>query len=150
MVVTGVDEESTAAAAAATRKQLAFYGSTPAYRPVLDLHGWGDLHKELNTLSKRGAWDDMASLIDDDMLRTFAVVGGIDTVADAVLARFGGLIDRFNVYAPPVSAPNGGPRCSPTSAGSRTGSARGDRPPRSPGPPPRIPPDGDARLRRRC
>ena len=69
MVVTGVDEQAFAKAAAATRKQLAFYGSTPAYRPVLDLHGWGDLQKDLNTLSKRGAWDEMAGLIDDEMLQ---------------------------------------------------------------------------------
>ena len=75
MVVTGLDEEAVAASAAAARKQLAFYGSTPAYRPVLELHGWGDLQTELNTLSKRGAWDDMAALIDDEVLDTFAVVG---------------------------------------------------------------------------
>ena len=100
MVVTGIDEEGFLASAAATRKQLAFYGSTPAYRPVLELHGWGDLQTELNTLSKRGAWDDMASLIDDEVLDTFAIVGELDAVAAKVLARFGGLVDRFNVYAP--------------------------------------------------
>ena len=100
MVVTGVDERAFAASRAATRKQLAFYGSTPAYRPVLELHGWGDLQTELNTLSKRGAWDDMTALIDDDMLGTFAVVGEIDTIAAQVRARFDGLIDRFNIYAP--------------------------------------------------
>ncbi len=100
MVVTGVDEESMEASAAATRKQLAFYGSTPAYRPVLELHGWGDLQRELNTLSKRGAWDDMSALIDDEMLRTFAVVGELDTIGSRVTARFGGLVDRFNIYAP--------------------------------------------------
>src|SRR5580692_7782064 len=74
-VVTGADGKSTEAAATAVRQQIAFYGSTPAYRPVLDLHGWGDLQPELNTLSKRGAWDQMADLIDDEMLNTFAVVG---------------------------------------------------------------------------
>jgi probable F420-dependent oxidoreductase len=100
MVVTGVDEESMEASAAATRKQLAFYGSTPAYRPVLDLHGWGDLQGELNTLSKRGAWDDMTALIDDDVLGTFAVVGELDTIGTRVTARYGGLVDRFNIYAP--------------------------------------------------
>ena len=100
MVVTGVDDESFAHAVAATRKQLAFYGSTPAYRPVLDLHGWGDLQTELNTLSKRGAWDDMAGLVDDEMLHTFAVVGRLDTIAATIRARFGGLVDRFNLYAP--------------------------------------------------
>ena len=100
MVVTGIDEESMAASLAATRKQLAFYGSTPAYRPVLELHGWGDLQSDLNTLSKRGAWDEMTDLIDDEVLATFAVVGELETIADQVTARFDGLVDRFNVYAP--------------------------------------------------
>ncbi len=100
MVVTGVDDASFAEAMAATRKQLAFYGSTPAYRPVLELHGWGDLQRELNTLSKRGAWDEMTGLIDDEVLTTFAVVGGLDTIAATIRSRFDGLIDRFNLYAP--------------------------------------------------
>jgi probable F420-dependent oxidoreductase len=100
MIVTGVDEEAFVQSAGATRKQLAFYGSTPAYRPVLELHGWGDLQTELNTLSKRGAWDEMTLLIDDEMLDTFAVVGAVDTIAAKVRARYGGLVDRFNVYAP--------------------------------------------------
>jgi len=100
MIVTGVDEEAIASSTAATRKQLAFYGSTPAYRPVLELHGWGDLQVELNTLSKRGAWDDMARLIDDEVLEAFAVVGEPDTVAAQVRSRYDGLVDRFNVYAP--------------------------------------------------
>ena len=100
MVVTGIDDEAFEASAAATRKQLAFYGSTPAYRPVLELHGWGDLQTELNRLSKRGAWDEMAGLIDDDVLEAFAVVGPLDTVAERVTERFAGVVDRFNVYAP--------------------------------------------------
>ncbi|MGH3576757.1 MAG: LLM class F420-dependent oxidoreductase [Mycobacterium sp.] len=100
MVVTGADEAGFEAAAKAVRAQLAFYGSTPAYRPVLDLHGWGDLQGELNTLSKRGAWDEMALLIDDEMLNTFAVVGEIDEIAGQVRRRFEGIVDRFNFYAP--------------------------------------------------
>ena len=90
MVVTGADEAGFAAAAKAVKTQLAFYGSTPAYRPVLELHGWGDLQTELNTLSKRGAWEEMADLIDDEMLDTFAVVGELDDIAGMVLDRFGG------------------------------------------------------------
>ena len=50
------------------RQQIAFYGSTPAYRGVLELHGWGDLQTELNALSKQGEWVEMGELIDDDML----------------------------------------------------------------------------------
>ena len=67
---------------------------------MLELHGWGDLQTELNTLSKRGAWEEMADLIDDEMLNTFAVVGPIDDIAGMVLERFGGIVDRFNFYAP--------------------------------------------------
>jgi probable F420-dependent oxidoreductase len=100
MVVTAPDQAGFAAAAKAVKTQLAFYGSTPAYRPVLELHGWGDLQTELNTLSKRGAWEEMAGLIDDEMLNTFAVVGELDDIAGMVRSRFEGIVDRFNFYAP--------------------------------------------------
>jgi probable F420-dependent oxidoreductase len=99
-VVTGANDADVAAADAAVRQQIAFYGSTPAYRPVLDLHGWGDLHPELNTLSKRGEWVKMGELIDDDVLEAFAVVCPIDQVATQVKARFGDVVDRFSFYAP--------------------------------------------------
>ena len=105
MVVTGMDDAGFEAATKAVRTQLAFYGSTPAYRPVLELHGWGDLQTELNTLSKRGAWEQMAELIDDEVLNTFAVVGPVDDIAGKVLERFGGVVDRFNFYAPYPMAP---------------------------------------------
>jgi hypothetical protein len=100
MVVTGANEEEFATAATAVKRQLAFYGSTPAYRPVLELHGWGDLQPELNTLSKRGEWVKMAELIDDDVLNTFAVVGELDEIPGKILARFGDVVDRFSFYAP--------------------------------------------------
>ena len=84
MVATGTTEDELATARAATRKQIAFYGSTPAYRKVLELHGWGDLHEELHRLSKEGEWDTMGSLIDDEILGTFAVVGPVDEVGAAL------------------------------------------------------------------
>lgn len=99
-VVTGRDEAEMARSATATRRQIAFYGSTPAYRPVLELHGWPELHPQLSTLSKRGEWDAMGELIDDEMLGTFAVVAPIDEVAAKVHQRFGGLVDRFSFDAP--------------------------------------------------
>jgi probable F420-dependent oxidoreductase len=99
-VVTGTSDEATEAADRAVRQQIAFYGSTPAYRPVLELHGWGDLQPELNTLSKRGEWVKMGELIDDDVLHAFAVVCPLDQVASEVLSRFGGLVDRYSFYAP--------------------------------------------------
>ena len=99
-VVTGPDDKSMAAAAKGVREQIAFYGSTPAYRPVLELHGWGDLHPELNTLSKRGEWEKMGELINDDILNTFAVVAPLDQVAAEVRKRFEDVVDRFSFYAP--------------------------------------------------
>ena len=99
-VVTGADDKSMASAAKGVREQIAFYASTPAYRPVLELHGWGDLQPELNTLSKRGEWEKMGELIDDDILNAFAVVAPLDQVAAEVQRRFGGLVDRFSFYAP--------------------------------------------------
>ena len=85
-VVTGNDDDEIEQAAIGTRQQIAFYGSTPAYRPVLDLHGWGGLQDELNTLSKQGKWDEMGTLIDDEILNTFAVVGEPETIAPELSA----------------------------------------------------------------
>jgi probable F420-dependent oxidoreductase len=100
LVVTGDTDEQRAAADAAVRKQIAFYGSTPAYRPVLEAHGWGELGDELNVLSKRGEWAEMGRRIDDDMLDAFAVVASPDTVAERLLARYGDVFTRLGFYAP--------------------------------------------------
>src|SRR6476620_11634532 len=67
-VVTGNTGEEVAKARAGTKQQVAFYGSTPAYRGVLELHGWGDLQTDLNRLSKQGEWETMGELITDDIL----------------------------------------------------------------------------------
>jgi probable F420-dependent oxidoreductase len=99
-VVTGTDEEETAAVDAAVRKQIAFYGSTPAYRPVLEVHGWGELQTELNQLSKQGEWDAMGRLITDEVLDAFAVVAPPDGVAQGILARIGDVVDRVSLYTP--------------------------------------------------
>ncbi|NDC27207.1 MAG: LLM class F420-dependent oxidoreductase, partial [Actinobacteria bacterium] len=80
-VVTGNDQHEMNTAADATRQQIAFYGSTPAYSGVLELHGWDDLHGQLNSLSKQGKWAEMGSLITDEILNTFAVVGPPNHVA---------------------------------------------------------------------
>jgi probable F420-dependent oxidoreductase len=94
MVATGANDAELKTATQAVRKQIAFYGSTPAYRTVLELHGWGDLQTELHRLSLEGEWDRMGSLIDDDMLNAFAVVGPVDTVAAALRNRCEGAVDR--------------------------------------------------------
>jgi probable F420-dependent oxidoreductase len=98
-LVTGRDEAQMARAAEGVKGQIAFYGSTPAYRGVLDLHGWGGLQDELNRMSKEGRWKEMGDLIDDDMLETFAVVAPFDEIGGALVARWGGLLDRLSFYA---------------------------------------------------
>ena len=86
------------AARKGARQQIAFYGSTPAYRAVLELHGWGDLQTELNGLARRGAWEEMGGLVTDDVLDTFAIVcDEPDGVAAAVARRYGGLVDRTSL-----------------------------------------------------
>ena len=92
-------------AARNVKSLLAFYGSTPAYRPVLDVEGWGDLQPELNTLSKRGEWAEMTKLVSDDMLHTISVYGTPDAVAAEIVKRFGDC-DRVCVYFPGYPAPD--------------------------------------------
>jgi probable F420-dependent oxidoreductase len=99
-VVTGTNDEEFATAAQGVKQQIAFYGSTPSYRGVLDLHGWGDLQTELNGLSKQGRWVEMGELIDDEILQTFAVVAGPEGVGAELKRRYGGIVDRCSFYAP--------------------------------------------------
>ena len=93
-VVTGQTEEELADAQVATAKQIAFYGSTPAYKPVLDSIGAGELQGELNTMSKQGRWDEMGTLITDDILKEFAVVGEPKDIPGQIKSRYGDLVDR--------------------------------------------------------
>lgn len=97
LVVTADDEEGFERSKRAARKQLAFYGSTPAYRSTLDCHGWDALHAELNRLSKAGRWDDMGALVDDEILETIAVVGPRDTIAGRLRARLAGIADGVSL-----------------------------------------------------
>jgi probable F420-dependent oxidoreductase len=99
-VVTGRDESEMARSAAGVRRQLAFYGSTPAYRPVLEHHGWEDLQTELHGMARRGQWDQMGDLIEPEMLEAFAVIGPPERIAGLVTERFGDAVDRMNVYSP--------------------------------------------------
>ncbi len=80
------------------RAQIAFYASTRAYRPVMDLHGWGDRAERLRKLSREGAWDAMPPEITDDMLDEMAIVGREEEVPARLHARYGGLADRIAPY----------------------------------------------------
>lgn len=89
----------------AVRRQISFYGSTPAYRPVLDLHGWGDLQDELNALSKQGRWDDMVPLVTDEILDAMCASGTDAEVAATLAARFGDVAHRVRFNRPGDTPP---------------------------------------------
>ena len=93
-IVTGRDEREWEESRTGIARQIAFYGSTPAYRGVLEAHGWGELQTELNMLSKRGEWVTMGERITDEILEEFAIVAEPHKVASSLKARFGGLVDR--------------------------------------------------------
>jgi probable F420-dependent oxidoreductase len=92
--------------ARAVRTLLAFYGSTPSYRPVLDVEGWGELQPELNALSKRGEWAEMSNLITDEMVETIAVFGTPGECARQIVARYGSDVSRICAYFPGYDAPD--------------------------------------------
>jgi probable F420-dependent oxidoreductase len=100
-IATGTDAEI-AAGLDAIKRQIAFYGSTPAYRPVLELHGWGDLGAELHVLSRQDKWAEMAALIGDDVIDVFSVVAPPKEIPALLAERFGGLVTRLS-FRPPAS-----------------------------------------------
>ncbi len=100
MIATGTTEEDIEKAIEVIRGRIAFYGSTPGYRGVLELHGWGELQPELNRLMKQHRTDEMSDLIDDEILETFAIIGEPKAVVDEVIERFGDLVDRTGFQCP--------------------------------------------------
>jgi probable F420-dependent oxidoreductase len=96
-VVSGATEEAFRDSRRSVCERIAFYASTPAYRAVLETHGWGELQPELNKMSKESRWAEMGELVSDEMLNTFAVVGEPDQIVPRIRERFGGLIDRVTL-----------------------------------------------------
>lgn len=99
-VVTGRDEAEFAASKKAAQERIAFYGSTPAYKGVLESIGCGDLQGELNAMSKQGRWQEMGTLITDDMLHEFGVMGEPQDIAPQMLERYGSFVDRTSASFP--------------------------------------------------
>jgi hypothetical protein len=96
-VATGPDAAAVRAAVEKVRYRVAFYGSTPAYRGVLDLHGVGDLGIKLTEMSKQGQWSQMAAQVPDDVLDLFVARATYDELPAAIEARYGGLIDTVSI-----------------------------------------------------
>jgi probable F420-dependent oxidoreductase len=99
MIVAGDTDEQLARGRDAMRPRLAFYGSTPAYKIVLDAHGWGGLQPELNRLSKLGDWATMSGMITDEIVDTFAIVGPAEKIGTLTRERWGDTLQRVSVDA---------------------------------------------------
>jgi probable F420-dependent oxidoreductase len=105
MIATGDTDEALETARFAVATQLAFYGSTPAYRPVLDAHGWGELQPELQLRTRRGEWDTMAAIVPEELVAELTVSGRPEEIAPQVIARYGTLVDRVAFNAPYPAGP---------------------------------------------
>jgi probable F420-dependent oxidoreductase len=104
-IAVGEDGTSLDAAVRATRAQIAFYGSTPTYLPVLETHGWRGLHERLHEATRRGEWATMGELVPDEVLETFAAIGSAGEVATELRNRFAGLVTRLSFSASYPIAP---------------------------------------------
>lgn len=105
IVAMGRTDEELQKASYGVRGLLAFYGSTPAYVPVLETEGWADLQPELNRLSKTGDFATMIGLVSDEMAATLAVRGTPEECAAEIKRRFGDVADRVCCYFPGYDAP---------------------------------------------
>jgi len=82
------------------RQQISFYASTPSYRPVMELHGWGEIAAQLSGLASRGQWGGMPPLISDMMLEEFCIQADEGKLAEAIHERYASLVDRVTLYMP--------------------------------------------------
>jgi probable F420-dependent oxidoreductase len=100
MVAVGRDDKDLAAAVGGVAALIAFYASTPAYRPVLEVEGWADIQPELNRLSKQGNFTEMRGMITDSMVARIGIVGTPEQCAQQIAARFGAHADEVCCYFP--------------------------------------------------
>jgi probable F420-dependent oxidoreductase len=88
------------------RQQISFYASTPPYRPVFELEGWGDVADQLKAMAARGRWHEMPGLISDGMLDRLILRGTWSELPKKVLNKYSGLLDRVSYYFPLVPGRN--------------------------------------------
>lgn len=100
-VITGPDTETTERMRGFVRQQIAFYASTPTYRPVLECHGWGEVGAQLSQLASQQRWAEMTALVGPEMLEAFAVEAPPHELGAALRERFAGLLDRVGLYSLP-------------------------------------------------
>ena len=128
--IAGETHEERIASREAARAQVAFYGSTPAYAPVLETEGLGDLHVRLHACSKQGRWDEMAALVDDDVLDLICISGTPDELLDKAQARAAAWADRVTVIPSQIGANSMTPIATARWHRRFLAAARGGEPPR--------------------
>ncbi|MEM7092255.1 MAG: TIGR03617 family F420-dependent LLM class oxidoreductase [Actinomycetota bacterium] len=96
-IATGTDDEAVDRSIEWVRQRIGFYGSTPSYWPVLELHDLLDLGHRLNAMSKAGEWDAMTAAVTDDVLELFCAHGTHDAIAGEIASHFGGVVDAVGV-----------------------------------------------------
>jgi len=89
LIAAAANEEQLEKKVRDVRARIAFYASTPAYRPAFEIWGLGDLADRLSILSREQRWEEMPGYVDDEMLNTYAVVGLYDDIAEKIIERFG-------------------------------------------------------------
>ena len=99
-MITGESEEEINIARESVKKLLGFYGSTPAYLAPMDSIGYGELHPELNRLSKKGKWDELGEAIDEGFLEAFCIEGEPGDLSKKLIDRYGDYANRVGLYAP--------------------------------------------------
>jgi len=99
-VIVGRTQDEIKKTREAVRQQISFYASTRTYKVVLDTHGWGDVAQRLNEKAAKGEWATMGKEITDEMLDVYTVSGTFDDIADKVMQRYDGLLDRVAFYIP--------------------------------------------------
>ncbi len=100
LTATGKDEATVAAEWEKQRNLLGFLYSTPAYWPSLELFGWQDKGQQLLDMTRSGNWQDMPSIITDDMLEKFVPRGNYDDIVDIYRSRYGELTRRITFPMP--------------------------------------------------
>lgn len=104
LVATAPDGPSLRRVADTVRARVAFYLSTPSYRPAFELHGWGDIARRASDLARAQRWDELPGLVDDEMFHTVATLGTHDEIAGKLRARYSGRVDRIE-FSTPVNTP---------------------------------------------
>ena len=99
-VVTGHTAEEIQHSTIATKSQIAFYASTPSYKAVLEMHGWGDIAERLTKMIRENRWTEMWTEISDEMLNEIAVVATPEELPYKVKERYEGLLNRVGYYFP--------------------------------------------------